>query len=229
MKLHRFYIGDRDAGAATLAIDDPALVSQWARVLRFAPGHQLVLFDAAGSESLFAIAQISKRAVELARVAPRTPLRSARAVTLLFSLLKKDKVEWVIQKGTELGVTRFAPIISARTEKTGFNRTRAEAIAIEAAEQCGRADIPEILDPTSLEAGIVAHRPTMEIVVADEGAERELAPGKRAIGILIGPEGGWSDEEKALFRDAEIEAVALAPFTLRAETACLAACVRACA
>ncbi|HSE34569.1 MAG TPA: RsmE family RNA methyltransferase [Candidatus Paceibacterota bacterium] len=227
MKLHRFFVSKQDANANRLTIDDPALVSQWTRVLRFAPGHQLALFDAAGAESLFEIAEMTKRTVELARVAPRTPRRSARAVTLLFSLLKKDKVEWVIQKGTELGATRFAPIISARTEKTGFNRTRAEAIAIEAAEQCGRADIPEILDPTPLDAGIVAHRPMMEIVVADEGAERTLAPGKREIGILIGPEGGWSEEEKALFRDAEIEVVALAPFTLRAETACIAACLRA--
>lgn len=227
MKLHRFYVGDRDARAHTLSIDDAALVSQWTRVLRFAPGHQIALFDAAGKESLYEVTHCAKRAVDLTRVAERPSRHPDHEVTLLFALLKKDKVEWVIQKGVELGVTRFAPIISARTEKTGFNLPRARMIAIEAAEQCGRSDIPEICDPLPLDAAIVTHRPNMELVVAEETADRMLHVSKRPIGILVGPEGGWSDEEKDLFRQAEIETVAIAPFTLRAETACIAACVRA--
>jgi 16S rRNA (uracil1498-N3)-methyltransferase len=134
----------------------------------------------------------------------------------------------VLQKGTELGVRHFVPLLCDRTEKTGFDEDRAKKIVIEATEQCGRSDIPRIREPITPEKAIEELQEKAELYIAEQGSPIEVRnikneTGKDSIGVLIGPEGGWTEEEKQLFTDKSLKHLALSEFTLRAETACVTA------
>lgn len=144
---------------------------------------------------------------------------------MLWSLLKKDKNDWIIQKCTELGVSHFVPVLADRSEKTGFNMERATKIAIEAAEQCGRSDIPGIREPIHIETAINELIGSVSLCVCEQSDENinNNLDNNNHIGVFIGPEGGWSDNEKSLFKSAELKHLNLHDFTLRAETAAVAA------
>lgn len=225
MKLHRFYVGSRDL-VHSFWLDDERLFHQWSRVLRFEVGREVVLFNDQREVRLYRIAKIGNNAVNVILVTEMEPELPARDVYLCFALLKKDKNDWVLQKGTELGVRHFLPLMTERTEKTGFDVLRAEKIVIEAAEQCGRADIPRVREPIKVETAIEELQEEAEILVAEQGgsslAGLSLTP-SRPVAILIGPEGGWSEAEKQVFSDKELRHVSLSGFTLRAETAAIAA------
>ena len=102
------------------------------------------------TEILYKISEIKKDETALTKITELSSKKSPRHVLLAWSLLKKDNNDWVLQKATEVGVTHFAPILSDRSEKTGFNINRALKIVIEASEQCGRIDIPVIDDVRDL-------------------------------------------------------------------------------
>lgn len=223
MKLHRFYIGDTQL-THEFWMDDTRLFHQWTRVLRFQPGQQVVLFNDLKEEKQYQIIKLGNNAVHLELVTELVPHVPARDIYLCFSLLKKDKNEWVLQKATELGVRHFVPILSDRTEKTGFDMERALKIVTEAAEQCGRVDIPRVREPLSLETAIKELSATADLYIAEQGSSHSSVPTPQstmAIAIFIGPEGGWSDREKALFADQKMNHIAISDFTLRAETACV--------
>jgi 16S rRNA (uracil1498-N3)-methyltransferase len=145
-------------------------------------------------------------------------------VYLLWSLLKKDKNDWVLQKATELGVRNFVPVVADRSEKTGFDIDRAHKILIEAAEQCGRADIPEIHEPITVDEAVSEYAELPLFICEQAEGEPDLSLEKA--GVLVGPEGGWSDREKELFKNADIAHINIAQFTLRAETAAVSAVTR---
>jgi 16S rRNA (uracil1498-N3)-methyltransferase len=143
---------------------------------------------------------------------------------LLWALLKKDKNDWVLQKCTELGVSHFVPVLAERSEKTGFNLERAQKIVIEAAEQCGRSDIPKIRELVLLPAAVHQYAQKVPLFMCEqESLGKKKQPNYADVGVLIGPEGGWSDTEKQLFLSAELPRLSLGDFTLRAETAAVAA------
>lgn len=219
MKLHRFYI-DTEL-SSNLVIKEKAVLHQWTRVLRFDTGREVELFNGESS-AIYEIKSLSKSEATLDVVKPTKAMKPTREIYLCFSLLKKDKNEWVLQKGTELGVSYFVPIISARTEKTGWNDERAEKIVVEAAEQCGRTDVPGIMSPAKLEMVKDSLPKNVTLYVAEQGQDAsQITAGK--IAILIGPEGGWTDDERAYFKENDIKAVSLSDFTLRAETAAITA------
>lgn len=227
--MHRFYIGETKDKSGQLEltemlwINDAKLANQILRVLRMRLGEELILFDGRGGEVLYRIIETEQNAVHLHRVTEITPKEPLRKIVLGWSLLKKDKNEWVLQKCTELGVTHFLPLITDRTEKTGFDIERARKIMIEAAEQCGRHTIPEVNEPQSLRDVIGQHKDHMKICVADMDGTVFEDDGSSEVIILIGPEGGWSDEEKAYFTSQKLPHISISYFTLRAETACIGA------
>lgn len=152
---------------------------------------------------------------------------SALKLALAFSLIKKDNVEWIIEKGTELGVSSFVPLVSERSEKKGFNMERARKIVVEAAEQSGRADIPAILDPQSLQeylSSMYGAHGKKVIVFHTEGdvLKKEAMPTAGEAIVFIGPEGGWSPAEVVLFKEGKADIVKLDAPVLRAETAAIA-------
>jgi 16S rRNA (uracil1498-N3)-methyltransferase len=153
---------------------------------------------------------------EQARTIPATH------VYLLWALLKSDKNDWVIQKATELGVRNFVPIISDRSQKTNINIERSNKIIIEASEQCGRSDIAEIREPISVREAISEYKET-PLIVCERGEDKTEKIILNKVAILVGPEGGWSETEKELFKQNDLKTINIAKFTLRAETAAIVA------
>lgn len=235
MKLHRFYLPDTEL-THDFWLHDTKLLHQWNRVLRFRAGQQVVLFDGVQHDRLYKIDELKKDAAHLLHTTDFERKVPQRTVYLLWSLLKKDKNDWVLQKATELGVSHFLPLLADRSEKTGFNVERAEKIVIEAAEQCGRSDIPNVRQPMRVQTAIDTYVDKIELYVAEQSASPgkeqraksndsadEYSLLKNPVGVFIGPEGGWSDTEKQLFTDKQIAHLGLGDFTLRAETAAVIA------
>lgn len=217
MKVHRFYTPDTDL-EHSFWFKDKDLLHQWTKVLRFRPGQEIALFDGRSDEKQYRITEISNTGAHLEYITDRTLQVPSKDIYLFWSLLKKDKNDWVLQKCTELGVSHFIPMIADRSEKTGFNNERARKIIIEASEQCGRSDIPTVREPMNISTVVEQYGPDMPLFICEQGSE-DIGISSDKVGLLIGPEGGWSDAEKLLFKSGKIQHLSLHDFTLRAETA----------
>ncbi len=233
MRLHRFYINPEQTELEhAFWFKDEHLRHQWQKVLRLRQGDQVVLFDGVQHERLYRLVRIKPDAIKLELVTEFERKLPARQIYLFFSLLKKDKNEWLLQKCTELGVRTFVPILAERCERTVLSQNNAERwekIVTEAAEQCGRSDIPHIRDPLSLETALTDYKDKAALAVADETLSKnkdQLSAAEGAVGVFIGPEGGWTSEELELFTQAGVNHLSLGNLTLRAETAAIAACAR---
>ena len=195
-------------------------------VMRKSVGDELLLFDGRSGEWLAAVAEAGKKRMTL-KVERRTREPEILPDLLLaFAPVKRAQTDWLVEKATELGVARLQPVMTRRTIAERVKLERLEAIAIEAAEQCGRTLLPQIVAPLSLEQFLTSGRTGRRLYFADEQggetAASALRPGPAA--ILIGPEGGFADEERELVRAApDAVAISLGPRILRAETAALAA------
>lgn len=231
MKLHRFYVGDRlkrevqHFGDERCWVQDKELLHQWQRVLRYRVNDEISLFDGF-IEVLYRIVEIKSDEIALHKVTEVSPKKPNKHVLLAWSLLKKDKNDWVLQKATEIGVTHFVPMESDRSEKTGFNKERATKIIVEAAEQCGRLDIPKIDEPMTLSGVINTYKGSYDLLICNEDTKVENIETTDTIGILIGPEGGWSEKEIDFIMHENISFLNLGHLTLRAETAALVAATK---
>ncbi len=203
-----------------------------ARVLRAEPGME---FDvvAGGHVHRSVVERVSEREVLLA-LQEELSAEAALPVTLLLSVFKFDRMEWAIEKATELGVARIVPVLARRTEKhlAQAAEKRAERwrrIAREAAQQSRRSDVPEIDVPVQLKQAVaLAGSDCMKLLLAETEEDNTLANALRAarsgdVHLAIGPEGGWTQEELAVFTQQEWRHVTLGPRILRAETAAIAA------
>ncbi len=226
MKLHRFYVHEMHNRFGPIALGevvwmhDDKMLNQWQKVLRFRVGDELVLFNDS-EERLYKITVSEQGSVQLKMETELARIVPSKKVYLLWALLKKDKNDWVLQKATEIGVHKLIPIIADRSEKTGFNIERARKIIIEASEQCGRGDIPDIREPVFIDEAIAEYQDAPLFICEQQsknGNNEQLARLDKC-GLLIGPEGGWSDREKTLFENFDLPQVNLGKFTLRAETA----------
>jgi 16S rRNA (uracil1498-N3)-methyltransferase len=222
MRLHRFYVGNEIELKHDFWLHDERLLHQWNKVLRFRDEQEVILFSDT-HERLYRIAEMKSDEAHLLYVTDFERKTPAKDIYLLWSLLKKDKNDWVLQKGTELGVSHFVPLLADRSEKTGFNAERAKKIVIEAAEQCGRSDIPDVREPLLVETAITELKDTVTLYICEQDGTDTADRSEGSVGVLIGPEGGWSDREKTLFADKGIKHLNIHDFTLRAETAAVAA------
>lgn len=152
-------------------------------------------------------------------------------LTLLLAIFKFDRMEWAIEKCTELGVTRIVPLIARRTDPhlVSASAKRVERwrrIAVQAAEQSRRAAPPEIGDPIKLQAALTT-RAKLKIVLSEAEDQSHLrdirADGEDEVLLAIGPEGGWAEDELDQFQNAGWVSASLGPTILRAETAAIAA------
>jgi 16S rRNA (uracil1498-N3)-methyltransferase len=225
MRLHRFFIDRAIEEAGVQHFSDAEMAHQLRRVFRLHEGDKAIFFDGSGTDHVCEIVSFAKDEVAV-RVLESVPAKrfSDKKVALAMSLIKKDNFEWVIQKGTELGVSEFIPLISERSEKKGFNMERARKIMIEACEQSGRGDMPTVAEPVALQDFLAAERRPLA-VFHTQGAAMfpENIPGAKDIVICIGPEGGWSDAEIESFKEKGASAVRLNAPVLRAETAAVSA------
>lgn len=214
------------------------------RVMRLGSGDPVRVFNGRDGEWR---AQISKAEGRRADLVPVARLRSQQAhggarLTLLFAPVKKSETDFIVEKATELGAARIQPVITERTQTRTVRLDRFAKIALEAAEQTERLDLPEVSDAVSLDAALEALPSGTPVVFCDEAGDEADAPwggqagraapmadvlgelGNRPAAILIGPEGGFSPAERAFLRGrADTYPVSLGPRILRAETAAVSA------
>jgi 16S rRNA (uracil1498-N3)-methyltransferase len=193
-------------------------------VLRLGAGSELLVFDDSTGEWLARIAEAGRKHMTLAVERKTRELEAVPDVWLAFAPVKRAQTDWLVEKASELGAARLIPVMTRRTVAERVKLERLEAIAIEAAEQCGRTILPGISEPASLKE-LLERDIARTLYFADEGGGEPVAdafkPGPAL--ILTGPEGGFTDEERALIRAAPgAVAVSLGPRILRAETAALA-------
>jgi len=193
-------------------------------VMRLKAGSDLLLFDGQSGEWMARVAEVAKKRMTLSVEQRTREAEEVPDVWLAFAPVKRTQTDWLVEKATELGAARLIPVITQRTIAERVRLDRLEAIAIEAAEQCGRTRLPVIAEPLPLRTVIEDAERTLYF--ADEtGGERAASAFKPgAATILVGPEGGFTDEERALIRAApHAVPISLGPRILRAETAALAA------
>lgn len=239
--MHRFFLTDSPIHP-TQAVDLTPLVYQLTKVLRLQPETEIMLLDNKGNEFVVRITVLQKKYARGEIVASRrNQAEPSKAITLYQCSLKADKFEWVLQKGTELGVSTFVPVISQRSivrpaAAITKKYERWQNIIREAAEQCGRGLLPKLADPLDWDEAIAqagVAEGTVHLLPWE--AEQHNAPTLTApelrttianattISLLIGPEGGIVPDEAAAAQVAGWQYVSLGPRILRAETAALAA------
>ncbi len=229
MARRRFFVSNIHNQQAELTGDD---AHHLVRVLRAEAGQNYEISDGA-SIYLATVAEARKSRVVF-NVGERVPPKALPVrITLAFALIKFDRLEWILEKGTEAGVETFLPVISERSER-GLERAavkrreRWERIVIEAAQQSRRDALPLVREPVELRDA--AAEPVDVRLLLDEAAG--AAPMLSALpvplksgahlALMLGPEGGWTDEERATLTTAGWTPVSLGPQILRAETAALA-------
>jgi 16S rRNA (uracil1498-N3)-methyltransferase len=199
-------------------------------VMRLATGARVLLFNGCDGEWLAEIASIRRNDCEL-QVLERTREQSGGPdFHYLFAPLKKARLDYMVQKATELGVAAIRPVITRRTIAERVKLERMQANVIEAAEQCGVLRVPEVHEPEKLEAVLKAWEPERSLIFADESAEMSsplealrLVP-RGPAALLIGPEGGFDAAERQMLRALPyVHAISLGPRIMRADTAGVAA------
>ena len=223
--LPRLYVDEPLAEGAEVTLEG-APANYLANVMRLKPGAEVKLFDDRSGEWLGALREVGRKRVSVElrqKLRPREPVPD---LWLLFAPIKRGRIDWLVEKATELGVARLMPVLTQRTVVDRLNLDRLRAHGIEAAEQCERTALPELEAPVSLQKALAGWPEARSLYFADEGGGEPLAtaarPGPAA--ILIGPEGGFTDEERATIRAVpQAQPVSLGPRILRADTAAVAA------
>ena len=226
MRIHRIHTYEHLAPDYRVVLD-AASSHYLARVLRVVVGQPLVLFNGDGFDYAASVEKASKTGIEATITArlpatPESPLRT----TLVQCLARGERTDFALQKATELGLTVFQPVEAARTE-VRLKPDRLEArlahwqkVIISACEQSGRARLPELRPPVDLATWAISEADGRRLVLAPGEhpalAQIELAG---AVEILVGPEGGFEDQELDLLQRSGVTAVSLGPRILRTETA----------
>jgi len=228
----RFFLPPGSIVQGTVTFGPPT-AHQLRNVLRLHPGDQVIVLDNSGLEYEVTLELVGRdRAIGRVDAQRKTGTEPRVALTLYQSLLKGDHFEWVLQKGTELGVLRFVPMFTQRTVVRGAasvekRRERLERIIREAAEQSHRGRLPQLAVPMPFEEACVESVATHDlsvlpsVAVGDQDLDAALSsvPAIARVALLVGPEGGFAAEEVAYARACGVRAVTLGPRILRAETA----------
>jgi len=231
----RLFVEAPLAGGRALDLD-PAQANYLRNVLRLKAGAPVLVFNGRDGEWRATLSDSGKRALSL-KVDEQTRAQTQPLdLDYLFAPLRHARLDYMVQKAVEMGVSRLQPILSRHTQVTRVNLERMRANAIEAAEQCGILTLPEIAAPVRLESMLADRKPERLLVFCDEEAELKdplaaLAAARPAAGaappplaVLIGPEGGFAEDERtALLRAPNVVRLALGPRILRADTAAVAA------
>ena len=232
---HHFFIPPTWLTMPTVTLQG-AVAQQISQVLRLRRGEQITVFDNTGRGWQVELTEVSKKKVMGQIIHEQTlPVEPRPYITLYQGMLKKDKFEWVLQKGTELGLSHFVPLRCQRAiiqEVADINKKlpRWELIIQEAAEQSGRAKLPTLAKAMTINEAIAAMPSQTTLILPWEEAHeltlktvlQQITPMAK-IALFIGPEGGFTANEAALVQQAGGHVVTLGPRILRAETASLAA------
>ena len=231
MRLTRVHVTDPlSPGRHTIEGD---AANHIARVLRLEPGAPLVVFDGRGGEYSARIESLRKNAVVI-EVQDRSPTsrESSLSLTLAQGVSRGERMDLVVQKATELGVTAIIPVLTERTmvkldaKQSERKLAHWHGIAVAASEQSGRDRIPDLVAPLSLHDFLRGIDPqTTRLLLSPTGTQRvnDLKAPERKVVVLIGPEGGLAETEQRAAIGAGFLAVRMGPRVLRTETAAVAA------
>ncbi|HEY4475511.1 MAG TPA: RsmE family RNA methyltransferase [Candidatus Paceibacterota bacterium] len=226
MRLHRF-IGDFDFSASRIKISDFKLLHQLRSVLRFKTGDEIILSDGKSREARVKIIGQEKDFLEAEILElENNENEPERRAILYCALLKRENFELATQKAVEIGIKEIVPIIAQRTVKLNFNEERLKKIIKEAAEQSGRGIIPVLGRPIKFgEALDQAKKNSANLFFDATGDNFQTFKIESAgsVGIFIGPEGGWTEEELKAAKMENFSIVNLGKLTLRSETAAIIA------
>jgi 16S rRNA (uracil1498-N3)-methyltransferase len=221
----RLFVPDPPAPDGTVRI--PRAEVRHLRTLRLGEGDRLCVFDDAGREHEVVLERVSATAATARVVATSAASHeSPLDLVLVAALVKHDKMDWIVEKTTELGVVRIAPVVTRFTVARGDHVERWRRVALAAAKQCGRTRIPTVDAPRPFDVAVRDDWPGLRLLAWEDEAAVRLAdlPGTaRAVTIVVGPEGGFDDAEVAAGRAAGFATVTLGRRVLRAETAAIVA------
>ena len=229
MQRHRFFASPARLFDSRIVLDAEES-HHLVRVLRLLPGATVFAFDGNGAEYECEVARVSKEATELNVLARLSnEVESPLQLTLAQALVKGDKVDWVVQKATELGVTRIVPLV---TEHSEFRKAegrelrlqRWRRIALEATKQCGRRKLIELGEVQNFQQFCEAETNGLRLIFSERGGNglAEIARADYLV-LTVGPEGGWSEGEIKLAETHGFVPVHLGNRILRTETAAVAA------
>jgi 16S rRNA (uracil1498-N3)-methyltransferase len=230
-KAIRLFVAGPLAEGAVLACDADQ-TNYLLNVMRLDDGTRIAAFDGANGEWAARLRRSGKRSLSLTVEERLRPQPDACDLWLLFAPLKHARLDYMVQKAVEMGVSRLVPVITRHTQASRVNLERMRANAVEAAEQCGILTVAGCDDAQPLTSTLAAMPPDRLLVFCDEDAvianPVEALRANGAVGdgiaVLIGPEGGFSEEERALIaRRPRTLALSLGPRILRADTAAVAA------
>jgi 16S rRNA (uracil1498-N3)-methyltransferase len=199
-------------------------------VLRLDAGDAVLVFNGRDGEWRAELAQSGKREARLSVITRTRAQEAGPDIAYLFAPLKRARLDYMVQKATEMGVARLCPVLTRRTVAERVNVERMRANAIEAAEQCGILHVPAVDEPAKLERVVAGWDAARPLIFCDEGSEHtdplialgRLKPGPLA--LLIGPEGGFDEAERELLSTQPfVTRISLGPRILRADTAAVAA------
>ena len=223
----RLYVAQSLFAGASIGLSVPQS-HYLAQVMRRHPGDMVRLFDGTNGEWAARLVSVGRKAVIALVETLSAPQEITADVWLCAAPLKRDRFDWVAEKACELGVSRLVPVVTQRTNMGKLNLDKLRVHMVEAAEQCGRTAIPEVAEPVSL-AELLGNWPAERaLLFADEtGGEamvRGCARAPAPAAVLIGPEGGFNDGERAAIRGVSgAIAVSLGPRILRGDTAAVVA------
>jgi 16S rRNA (uracil1498-N3)-methyltransferase len=198
-------------------------------VLRLHPGDPVALFNSVDGEWLAYITEAGKKKTQVRVEANRAAVKPPPDIDYLFAPLKHARLDYMVQKATELGARRLRPVMTRRTIAERVNLDRMRANAIEAAEQCNLVFVPEVLEPLPLDKALQQWDAKRRLIFCDETAPianpmQALAALSPPAAVLVGPEGGFTDEERALLKRLPfVTALSLGPRIMRADTVAIAA------
>ena len=229
-KAQRLYV---DAGlAANAVIEASAEQSNYLKnVLRLGVGDRVLLFNGRDGEWRAEIASIAKRSLALRAVERAREQEGGPDLVYLFAPLKRARLDYMVEKATEMGVAALQPVITRHTQAERVNTERMRANSIEAAEQCGVLRLPEVREPIKLAAAFGGWDVRRQLIFADESAPiaspiaalRSL-PAGGPLALLVGPEGGFEETERQMLNSLPfVLPISLGPRILRADTAAVAA------
>ncbi len=241
----------RDFNAPRLFVDAPLLAASGfeiegpqanylLNVLRLGAGDRVLVFNGRDGEWRASISLRGKRTCVLTPEALERPQEGGPDIDYLFAPLKRSRLDYMVQKATELGVARLRPVLTRRTNAERVNIERMRANVIEAAEQCGILRVPEVAEPVKLEKAIAAWDAARTLIFCDEAAaianpivalEGHMSamngltpPATPPLAVLIGPEGGFDAAEREMLLAKPFTlAISLGPRIMRADTAAVAA------
>ena len=228
-KMQRLFV-DADL-AAGQTIEPSSQQSHYlANVLRLGEGAELLVFNGRDGEWLARVAARTRKAVQLTAVEQVRPQPQPSDLVYCFAPLKQGRLDYLVQKAVEMGAGVLQPVVTQHTQVAKIGSDRITANAIEAAEQCGILAMPEVRDAVRLDRLLAGWESDRRLIFCDEDAStnnplpvlQRIA--ERKLGLLVGPEGGFSDAERRELRALPfVTAIPLGPRILRADTAAVAA------